>query len=274
MELNKTVTTKTDEFQISIVFRIKETLFSVSSEDVFSIQQLPSKLLSVPHAFNYLRGSYKSLGEIFSVIDLRSFFEWVTIEQEYNEFTQMIDQRKQDHMNWVNTLKHCKKTGERFTLAKDCHQCALGKWRDQYHTNAPTIQRLLHDLDIPHQELHALAEDALRDTEESDRILEKVELDLMPKVLQVLESMKTDFRDREFREMLLLLRGESHIALIVDEVLGVEKLSQYSMDASSLVGQKRNYVRCVRERVNDQAMVMELDTPRLTSHLRHFIPEQ
>lgn len=273
MELNKSVTAETKEFQISIVFRIKETLFSVSSEDVLSIQQLPSKLLDVPHALKYLRGSYKSLGEIFSVIDLRSFFEWVTIEQEYDKFTQMIDQRKQDHMNWVGTLKHCKKTGERFTLAKDCHQCALGKWRDQYHTDAPTIQRLLRDLDVPHQELHALADDALKNTEESDRILEKVELELMPKVLQVLESMKTDFRDREFREMLLLLRGESHIALVVDEVLGVEKLSQHSMDASALVGQKRNYVRCVRERLTDQSMVIELDNLRLTSHLRHFISE-
>ena len=274
MELNKPVSPEMDAFHINIVFRIKDTLFSVSGEDVLSIQQLPPKLLNVPHSSEYLRGSYKSLGEIYSVIDLRSFFDWVTVAQEYDAFTQMIDQRKQDHINWVDTLKQCKSTGQRFHLAKDCHQCALGRWRDQYQTDASTIQRLLRDLDVPHQELHALADDALANTEESERILERVDAELMPRVLQILESMKKDFRDREFREMLLLLRGDTRIALVVDEVLGVEKLSQYSMDAASLVGQRRNYVRSVRERLSDQQLVMELDIPLLTSHLKRFIPKE
>ena len=73
--------------------------------------------------------------------------------------------------------------------------------------------------------------------------------------------------------MLLFLRGETHVALIVDEVLGVEVLSQHGMDATSLIGQKRNYVRCVRERLSDQELVMELDIPLLTSHLKRVIPQ-
>ena len=189
MEWKETAASETEESSINIVFRINQTLFSISGRDVLSIQQLPPKLVNIPNAPNYVRGSCKIWGDLFSVIDLHSFFQWITVEQKYGEFTQMIDQRKQDHINWVEMLKHSKRTGEKFALAKDCHQCALGRWRDQYQTDAPTIQRLLRDLDVPHEELHALADDALADTEESERVLEKIELELMPRVLKILESM-------------------------------------------------------------------------------------
>lgn len=252
-----------EEFNMHIVFRVKESLFSINGQDVLSIQQLPEKLLNVPHAPNYIRGSFNNQGEIISVVDLRRFFEWTTVGQEYEEFIQMIDQRKQDHIHWVETLRECRENGGAFVLAKDCHHCALGKWRDNYRTEAHSINRLLDELDVPHEELHALADRVLKENAESEQTLERIEHELMPKVLDVLETMKEAFRDREFREMVVILRGDARLALTVDEVLGVESLDQHGFGWAPLMRRERNYVRTVRERTIDRELVMELDASRL-----------
>ena len=256
-----------DELNMHIVFRVKETLFSINGSDVLSIQQFPDKLLNVPHAPGYLRGSHKHLGDIFSVIDLRNFFEWSTIQQEYDDFVKMIDLRKQDHVNWVDALRKSHKHGETFHLARDCHQCALGKWRDGYKTNSSVIQRLLRDLDTPHSELHAMADRILGDPETGDKLLEQIDRKLAPEVLNILDMMKEDFRSREFREMLLLLRNEACVALTVDEILGVEPLSQQRFERTTLAGLEKDYVRGIRQRAATEELVIELNVPMLLSHL-------
>ena len=257
-----------EELNMHIVFRVKKNLFSINGGDVLSIQKLPKKLLHIPYAPDYVRGSYQNLGEIVTVVDLRRFFEWNTSEEEYDAFTNMIDQRKSDHIHWVETLKTCRRTGKAFTLAKDCHQCALGKWRDTYETDVPTINRLLNALDKPHAELHSLADHVLQDTEESsERILTRMDEELVPEVFKILDTMKEDFRDHEFREMVILLRGGLRVALTVDEVLGVETLRKQISGGLPLMRQGKNYIRGVRQRMGDDELVMELDIPLLSSNL-------
>ena len=267
MRPDMSVSQRNDELNMHIVFRVKEALFSINGSDILSIQQFPDKLLNVPHAPGYLRGSHKHLGDIFSVIDLRKFFDWSTIQQEYDAFTEMIDLRKQDHVNWVEALRKSHKHGEKFHLARDCHQCALGKWRDGYQTNSPVIQRLLRELDTPHGELHAMADRILGDQEAGDKLLEQIDRKLVPEVLKILDMMKQDFRDREFREMLLLLRNEACVALTVDEILGVEPLSQQRFERSTLAGFEKDYIRGIRQRTSSEELVIELDVPMLLSHM-------
>ena len=256
-----------EEHNMHIVFRVKDVLFSVNGSDVLTIEQIPDKLLGIPHAPDYLRGSLKHLGEIFSVIDLRKFFEWTTIQQEYDEFVHMIDQRKQDHVNWVDALRRSHRHGETFGLARDCHQCALGRWRDGYRTNSPVIQRLLRELDGPHSELHTMADRVLGNPEEGDELLQQIDGSLVPSVLTILETMKQDFRNREFREMLLLLSNEARVGLTVDEILGVEPLGQQRLQRTSLAGFEQDYICGIRQRVATDELVIELNVPILLSRL-------
>ena len=256
-----------EENNMHIVFRIKEVLFSVNGSDVLTIEQVPDKLLDIPHASDYLRGSFKHLENIFSVVDLRKFFEWSTIQQEYEDFTQMIDQRKQDHINWVEALRKSHKHGETFGLAKDCHQCALGRWRDGYRTNSPVIQRLLRELDDPHAELHSMADRVLGNREAGDSLMEKIDSSLVPEVLKILETMKQEFRSREFREMCLLLSNETHVSLTVDEILGVEPLGRQCFQKNVLAGFEQDYILGIRQRVATDELVIELNVPALLSRL-------
>lgn len=256
-----------EELNMHIVFRVKDTLFSINGSDVLSIQQFPDKLLNVPHAPGYLRGSHKHLGDIFSVIDLRKFFEWSTVQQEYDDFVQMIDSRKQDHVNWVEALRKSHKHGAPFHLARDCHQCALGRWRDEYRSDSPVIQRLLRDLDTPHSKLHSMANEILGNQETGDEMLEQIDRKLVPEVLTILDTMKQDFRSREFREMLLLLRNEACVALTVDEILGVEPLSPKRFERTTLAGFEKDYILGIRQRATTEELVIELSVPVLLSHL-------
>ena len=217
MELNHVAQ---EMFHTYIVFRIRENLFCITGQVVQSIQQLPEKLLTVPGAPDYVRGSFKNLGEIVSVVDLRRFFDWKTAQEEYREFADMIEQRKRDHINWVDTLRNCRANGKAFPLSKDCHGCALGVWRDNYRTDVTTINFLLHKLDVPHEKLHALADAAMDASEKGEEVLREMDTELVPAVLQILEEMKEDFQEREFKEMVLILREEKKnqkVALTVQQ---------------------------------------------------------
>lgn len=259
MELDHVVQ---EMFHTYIVFRIRENLFCITGQVVQSIQQLPEKLLTVPGAPNYVRGSFKNLGEIVSVVDLRKFFDWKTVEEEYHEFSSMIDQRKKDHINWVDTLRDCRANGKIFPLSKDCHGCALGVWRDNYRTDVPTIHFLMNKLDVPHEKLHALADAALDTSEKGEEILVQMDSELVPAVLSILEEMKQDFHDREFKEMVLILREEKKnqkVALIVDEVLGVESLHCQALGGTPLTNREKNYISGILQRENDNSLIMNLD---------------
>lgn len=254
-------------FSTYIVFRVKDNLFSISGQDVAAIQLMPDTLLDIPNAPDYVRGSYSTWGSIFTVVDLHRVFDWKTSRAEYEEFVQMIEARKQDHVNWVNVLKSCRESGRPFTLAKDCHQCNLGRWRDNYHAKVQSVNHLLQQLDGPHEELHHLADTVLRNDSEGERALSQLENDLVPKVLSLLDAMKAEFKESEFREMLIILQGEAKIALTVDDVLGVESLNSINTEGTFLSRQNSSYVRGIQQRVGDQELVMELDVPLLTAEL-------
>lgn len=251
-----------------VIFRVKENLFSVLGQDIQSIQPMPQKLAAVPSAPEYVKGTFRAQGDIISVVDLRLLFHWATMEQEYQEFSDMIDARKEDHIKWVKTLANCRETKSPFLLAKDCHRCALGLWRDNYKTTATTIQHLLSAMDEPHAKLHSLADAALQTGEEGEHVVEQIYNTLMPQILEHLEEIKVAFREREFREMILIVRGTGEpIALTVDEVLGMEVLDSRGMRRAALMSRERDFIRSVQQRPKTEELIMELDIPLLTSNL-------
>ena len=129
------------------------------------------------------------------------------------------------------------------------------------------IQRLLRDLDTPHGKLHSMANEILGNQETGDEMLEQIDRKLVPEVLTILDTMKQDFRSREFREMLLLLRNEACVALTVDEILGVEPLSPKRFERTTLAGFEKDYILGIRQRATTEELVIELSVPVLLSHL-------
>lgn len=261
--------------ELYVIFQVQESLFSIGGRDIRSIQKMPEELVQIPELQSYVRGSFENLGEIVPVVDLRRLFDWPTVEQEFRAFTEMIDERKQDHITWVETLRACSNHHSPFPLALDHHCCKLGMWRDRYQTSSSSINSMLSSMDSPHKELHDLAPKILglpghqaATEEERNMLFNRMEEQLMPSILEILEELKSLFRETEYREMVLVLQGEEPVGLVVDEVLGVEPLYPEAVGGTlAITTEGGACVRGFQRRAKGDELIMELDVPALRGEI-------
>lgn len=73
-------------------------------------------------------------GKTIELLDTRTLLNVKSISEEIREFCDMIDARRQDHINWLNKLESCVHDDVEFTLTTDPHKCAFGKWYDHYES--------------------------------------------------------------------------------------------------------------------------------------------
>lgn len=252
-----------------VIFRLKGELFSVSGKYVSTIQEFPESIIHIPHAPSYVRGTFSHQGQTISIIDLRLLFGWKNVEEEYQAFSDMIEQRKNDHIHWVKTFEKCTRENKVFPLATDFHQCALGKWRDGFTTNNNTIIHHLQKMDIPHEAIHHAAIEIIecgrnkngKDTEFKEKVLDEVVNRLMPQMLSILDETKVIFRNLEYREMVLILGGEKPVGLLVDEVVTVDNLVYEQKSKLSESTLKKGLILSVQRYEKTKELVLELDVP-------------
>lgn len=96
--------------------------------------------------------------------------------EECHALIEMLDQRKQDHIDWVEALESSLNSGSEFTHAKDSHQCAFGHWYDHYHTNDDELRAIMAQFNEPHKRIHSLAETLLSMTKNEDKIDEALRI--------------------------------------------------------------------------------------------------
>lgn len=256
----------------SIVFKIKDGLYSINSKYVITIMQLID-YEAVPESSPAIMGIMPFRGGVISLIDLRTVFGMVSLKQEYEEFAGMLEMRKQDHIHWVKTLESSVNTGEPFTLATDPHQCAFGKWYDNYTSDKQSINFLLRKIDEPHRKLHEAAHEVQECSQECDHcqraeclkiVLERVEKEYMTQVLHLLDEAKEEFMI-SYREMILVLKDDENreIGIVVDEVLGVEDLDVLDDERSFDQFASAQYVYGVKKSCKIPGLILELDGQKL-----------
>lgn len=251
----------------SIIFRLKDDYYSVSSESVQTIMQMPA-FKKIPNSDPMITGIFMLRDVTVPLLDMRVAFEMKTINDEYKEFCEMIDLRKQDHVIWVDELRRCTATGSKFTLAKDAHKCEFGRWYDSYDTEHNIVLSHLHQIEIPHHRLHnsanVIEEMLAQDNQEGIKeVMAKIDNDYMPKILNLLEETKQIYREA-YREMVLVLTGRSKsIGLIVDEVMAVEVLGDVSGDDAVRRLNNTRYISGVKKSEKINEIIMDIDANRL-----------
>lgn len=112
----------------------------------------------------YYQSSVRKKGEessqVFPLFKLRNLLGQSPLEDEILE---MVQDKVQAHIDWINDLEKSIKTGEPFMKARDHTQCAFGKWRINYskENRDLDVNEVLKELDEPHQKIHALADQLL-----------------------------------------------------------------------------------------------------------------
>ena len=211
-----------------IIFNLCQNKFAVCSDMVSGMTELPSEIVPVPTNNKALVGVGVIRGQIVPLINLREFFGMRSLDDEYEEFKEMLEQRKQEHINWSNELKRCVETGEKFTLATDPHECKFGKWIDAYSSNRNDLNAHVAHISKPHSKLHKIAEEIFRDDisdTDKEELLYEADIFYLPKILSLIDEAKELFKSN-FRGIVLLVQpagSEKMMGLICDEVYSVEE---------------------------------------------------
>lgn len=218
-----------------LTFRLGKGHYAISSRLVSGILNMPDGIVSIPDSSEHLRGLFSLRGSVIPLADLRTIMHMGTIQQEYEDFREMLEARKQDHLRWVVELERCVEAHEVFKLATDPHKCAFGKWYDKFETDKSTVSHHLQKIEEPHARLHNAALELASCTHACETcakgrrcvdIMAEVRNRDLPIISRLLDEAKDIFRG-DFHEMVIALeQGTNQVGIAVDEVLAVEQLEQ------------------------------------------------
>lgn len=257
-----------------ILFKIADSTYCINSKYIATIVQLP-EYSEIPASPDNVTGMFKYRDQVIQMLDLRVTLGLKPISEEYREFEQMIDARKQDHIQWVKELERYIDEGGSFQLAKDPHQCALGRWYDNFTTDNSAVIHHLKKIEEPHFKLHKAAEEAemcKKNCEECQKeeclfsILKKAKEESMPTILRLLDQTKVLVQSTLFKEMVLIL-DNSKWGIVVDEILAVEDLIILSDRQKEPIIEHCSYINRVMEREKEKGLIFELNIENLSAKL-------
>ena len=109
-------------------------------------------------------------GKACVVVSLATLLGQEPAQNDAQQLNELLTEREQDHVDWLDALEHSLVSGAEFTKARDPHQCAFGRWYDNFQTDNEALAQLLEKFDAPHQRIHALASELLsmRDEGQTD----------------------------------------------------------------------------------------------------------
>lgn len=216
-----------------VLLELNNIIYGISCETVLSLNQLP-KVTPLPAVTSEIRGVINFRGRIIQLIDTRTLLNIKTLIADITEFTTMMDQRYQDHINWVSTLEKTVLEDTEFTLTTDPHMCAFGKWYDSYDSKNTNIMFLttFSKFDKPHKAIHQIAIDSKRLIDKGDKkaaigLINSVKDTELKQMLSLFDDIKEAYK--ESRKEIVIVIGESEercIGLSVDQISAIEHLSE------------------------------------------------
>lgn len=193
---------------------------------------VPKDVTGVADSSEYVDGIIKFGNEIVTLLSLRKFLGFEGFSQKIDEFVEMLEQRKKEHIVWVDTLKKCIASGEPFELSADPHKCKFGMWYDTYKAPNCSVKFLLQRIDMPHKGLHSMAKginsligsNKPEHKEKLNEIITTLDEVYVPEIVSAIEKTE-EIYCKTLKEMFISIRDKSvSAAFTVDEIIGVEKL--------------------------------------------------
>ncbi len=248
-----------------VIFTIKNTLYAIASEHVREIVLLP-KVTSVPNMPPQVRGVINLRGSIIPLIDLRVKVGLSSNQSELDTIIQLLRDREQDHLTWLNELEACLREQRPFGLARDHHKCKFGLWYDQFKTDNSLLRMSLQRMDEPHRIIHATAALALEKAAQGDAtgamelVAERRRNELAALVVWFGEARRILIEHH--REVVLVLWfGSKPLAVSVDLVDAVERIPEENIEAMAevLPGFNGGLEASVAKRVKTNQTMLVLD---------------
>lgn len=192
---------KLDDEDIShlhLVVEISDTQYCVPVKLVSEIIQLP-KMTVFPTEDNYLMGTIKLRDEIVGVINLRRLLRIESLEEQEDKLFSMLEERKKDHINYVNELVSAARERRKFSLTTDPHSCRFGKWYDAFETDDINLREYMRRFDVPHKLIHTDAHKIINfmgigDHASADKLLEEMQKSHLPRMISLFDNFRAEFQ--------------------------------------------------------------------------------
>ncbi len=220
-----------------LIFLLNKNAYAVNSKYVNGINMRAEDITPLPDAPDIYRGLVKVRDEVCPLLDMRKLFHFLSLDEETAVFKEMMEQRKRDHIKWMDTLEQCVKNGEKFTLTTDPHKCAFGMWYDKFISDNHSAGFHIKKVEEPHRLLHESAPKIISAAEQGDmktaeRLLKKARNEYVPKILSVIDESENAYRSTFRENVVFLSDGEQMLGLLVDEVIAVDKVEPVTGSSS------------------------------------------
>lgn len=252
-----------------VIFSLQNTALAISAEKVQSMVITP-RASAVPYTPEYVRGVVNLRGVVVPLYDLRVRLGMTSFLGEIEDFCALMDQREQDHKNWLKELEASVREQRDFTLATDPHKCAFGKWYDTYKPDSYTLKMLMKKFDAPHRIIHGIAAKAISlekegSTEAALNVIEGCRNKELAEMIRLFDKAKKTFRHNSNEVALVIERQRNLVALAVDKIESVEHLKEQSMSEApeTFGGDHETELVKYTARRKDGSVVLILDLEKL-----------
>lgn len=224
-------------------FWVGDSLFAINLENVLSVEQDNCQIQPDPFQGRGSLGIVKHREIPVRVFDFAEYLGLNSCGEQKQQLLDTLTAREQDHVDWLNALEHSLKTGEPFTKARDPHQCAFGKWYDNFKTRDEELAAILGQFDQPHRRIHALAGQLLelKEAGEVDCAIQQLEIERVTTLSQLRRLFgraREQIRD-SIKSVLLFITvdgKEPRVALRLNEISDMVGFSADQVTATASLG--------------------------------------
>ncbi|MCP5068442.1 MAG: hypothetical protein GY946_17920 [bacterium] len=276
MEGQQTVQSATESTTKQFVsFRVHTRCYAVPIETVveMTLLQNPEPIAGAP---SWICGMMRLRDSVVPILDLRKRLGMGDLKQEVTEIATELQQRKNDHVVWLQTLEESCASGARFELQKDPTQCAFGRWFYAFDTEDETLGNQIAKFEEPHNQIHALADLCLGlatdgKQDEAQEIIDNARETELRDMIDLFDHTTREMVDRS-RQMVIILQGEAeNLGLAVDRIDSVATIEDTHIDPRPLHELERTgsvddmLVSHVVLSTEDDGIIQVLDVDRLFS---------
>lgn len=216
-----------------VLIELDHVIYGISCDIVLSLNQVP-EITHLPAAPKEIRGVIKFRTKLIQLIDTRLLLNRKSIAEEIVDFNTMMDQRYQDHLNWLDTLERDVKGNVEFKLTTDPHKCAFGKWYDSYNMDNASIMfsSAFAKFDEPHKAIHQIgitAKTLIESGRKDDAValINSVKETELKQMIHLFSEIKIAYKESR-RETVVVLGDENKsIGISVDQITSIENLSDF-----------------------------------------------
>lgn len=246
-----------------VLLDVAGIVYAISCSSVLSLSQLV-KVNPVPLSPPEVRGVIDFRGKLIQLFDTRTLLGLDTMAQEVEVFKDMIDKRRGEHLNWVNTLLDCVLNGKEFTLTTDPHQCAFGKWYDSYDSKNHNImfQSAFGNFDIPHKAIHQIGittQELIKNNKKDAAIalIESTKDTDLKQMLHLFDEIKWAFEESRREIVVVLGEDDQHaISISVDDIVAIEHLNEIDEDLISSSMTNTEYLSGIGKRKDGSTAII------------------